>query len=202
MTRSFEAYVVQLMKLGTIKGVSSLLGVSWDMVKDIHKEALKRTYRSIEYSKLLYLGIDEFSLKKGHQYMTTILNLETGQIIYAVEGRDKKAVMPFLRKLARKAHNLKAIAMDMSGSYASAVKEILPRIDIVFDHFHVTALINKAIDSLRRGLQPPRAQNPEGLPVPAAPELREAWLKEAGGAQKPPRGQYALGYNVRHERAV
>ena len=30
--------------------------------------------------------------------------------------------------------------MDMSKSYISAVKEILPEIDIVFDKFHVTAL--------------------------------------------------------------
>ena len=46
-----------------------------------------------------------------------------------------------------------AIAMDMSTSYFWAVKEILPDIDIVFDRFHVMALINKAIDSFRRKYQ-------------------------------------------------
>lgn len=43
--------------------------------------------------------------------------------------------------------------MDMSGSYASAVQEILPKVDRVFDHFHVDALINKALDEIRRQQQ-------------------------------------------------
>ena len=43
----------------------------------------------------------------------------------------KKSIMPFLRKLARKANNLMAIAMDMSGPYEYAAREILPKVDIV-----------------------------------------------------------------------
>lgn len=85
--------------------------------------------------------------------MTQFTNLETGQIIFAVEGRDKDAIKPFLKKLARKAINLKAIAMDMSKSYTSAVQEYLPDIDYVFDHFHVSAVINEAIENIRREQQ-------------------------------------------------
>jgi transposase len=153
MTRAFAQYLVSLMKLGTIKAAADFTGVSWDTVKDIHKEHLQKKYRSVEYASLRYLGIDEFSIKKGHEYMTTIIDQETGRIIYAVEGRDKKAILPFLRKLCRKARNLKAIAMDMSGSYESAVREILPNVDIVFDHYHVMALMSKAIDEIRRDQQ-------------------------------------------------
>jgi len=40
--------------------------------------------------------------------------------------------------------------MDMSKSYQSAAKQYLPGVDIVFDRFHVIALINKALDKVRR----------------------------------------------------
>ena len=85
--------------------------------------------------------------------MTIFVDIRTGRIIYAVEGRSKHDVVPFLKELAEKAKNLKAIAMDMSGPFASAVKSILPKVDIVFDHFHVDALINKALDEIRRQQQ-------------------------------------------------
>lgn len=163
MTRSFIKHILDLMAFGTVKDVSSFLGVSWDTVKDIHKEALKKKYKSIHYKELRYIGIDEFSIRKGHEYMTIFTNLESGEIIHAVEGRDKEVVLPFLKKIARKAINLRAIAMDMSKSYISAVREILPKKDIVFDHFHVTALINRAIDEFRREQQ--RKSNEVGLKI-------------------------------------
>ena len=38
----------------------------------------------------------------------------------------------------------------MSASYANAVKEHLPKVAIVFDRYHVMALMNRKIDELRR----------------------------------------------------
>ncbi len=43
--------------------------------------------------------------------------------------------------------------MDMSASYFWAVKKTLPKVDIVFDRFHVMGLMNKAIDTFRRQYQ-------------------------------------------------
>ena len=43
--------------------------------------------------------MDEFSIKKGHKYMTVFLDLRTGRIIYACEGRSIEKIEPFLQKL-------------------------------------------------------------------------------------------------------
>jgi transposase len=153
MVRAFVEYVLCLVAISTILGVAKLLGVGWDLVKNIHKEHLKKKYEKIRFRELEFLSIDEFSIRKGHNYMTIFVDIRTGRIIHAVEGRSKADIAPFLRKLAKKAKNLKAIAMDMSGSFASAVASILPKVDIVFDHFHVDALINKALDEIRRQQQ-------------------------------------------------
>lgn len=153
MVRAFVHYVLSLIAIGTILGVARFLGVGWDLVKNIHKEHLKNKYQRIDFESIVFLSIDEFSIRKGHNYMTIFVDIRTGQIIHAVEGRSKGDITPFLKELAVKAKNLKAIAMDMSGSFESAVRSVLPKVDIVFDHFHVNALINKALDEIRREQQ-------------------------------------------------
>jgi transposase len=132
----------------TIKSVAALLGVSWDLVKDIHKQKLKTLYTYIDLRQVKYIAVDEFSIKKGHIFMSIVVNLETGQILHAVEGRQKEDIAPFFKKLAQKADNLQAIAMDMSRSYFAAALEYLPHVDVVFDRFHVSALLNRALDKL------------------------------------------------------
>ncbi len=153
MVRAFVQYVLSLIAIGTILGVARFLGVGWDLVKNIHKEHLKNKYQNIDFENLVFLSIDEFTIRKGHNYMTIFVDIRTGQIIHAIEGRSKGNIIPFLKELAAKAKNLKAIAMDMSGSFESAVRLVLPNVDIVFDHFHVNALINKALDEIRRQQQ-------------------------------------------------
>lgn len=151
--RSFALTVLDLLKFGTIRAVAAHLGVGWDMVKEIHKERLSLIYRKIPLREVRYIGVDEFSLRKGHEYMTIFTDLETGRILHAVEGRSKEDIRPFIEKLSRKAKKLKAVAMDMSKSYCFAVREWLPHVDIVFDRYHIMALMNNALDEIRRGQQ-------------------------------------------------
>lgn len=151
--RSFALTVLDLLRFATIRAVAEYLNVSWDLVKQIHKLKLKIIYRRQDLSELAYLGIDEFSIRKGHSYMTIFVDLQTGRIIHAVEGRSSENVSPFLREIASKATKLQAVAVDMSQSYIKAIKANLGHVDIVFDRYHISALVNRAIDDLRRDLQ-------------------------------------------------
>ncbi len=150
VTLSFEKYVIELMGFATIEHVAKFLGVSWGLVKNIHKTYLQKEYCGPDLKSIRYIGIDEFSISKGHEYMTIFINLETGEIIHAVEGKSVDSVAPFILELKEKAKQLQAIAMDMNAAYASAVKKYLPNVDVVFDRFHVFALLNTAIDEIRR----------------------------------------------------
>ena len=126
--RCFALTVLDLLKFATIKAVAKYLGVGWDLIKQIHKNKLQARYRTIALNKIKYLGIDEFSIRKNHKYMTIFIDLHSGRIIHAVEGKSKGAILPFLKTLKRRAHKLKAIAMDMSHAYFWAVSEKLPRL--------------------------------------------------------------------------
>ncbi len=152
-TRSFALTVIDMLRFATIKAVSDFLHVSWNVVKQIHKDKLSKTYRHISLNDVKYLGVDEFSIRKHHSYMTIFVNLQTGRILHAVEGRSKEAISHFLKRVKRYAKNLQAIAMDMSVSYSSAVKNIIPEIPIVFDRYHIMAIMNRQIDDLRREQQ-------------------------------------------------
>ena len=153
MTRPLIRYTFDLLSISTIKDASRLLGISWNVIKKIHKMKLEKLYRKIDIKQIKYLNVDEFAIKKGHKYMTVFSDVESGRIVHAVEGRKIKDITPFLLGLRRKAKKLKAIAMDMSVPYISAVEQFLPEIDIVFDHFHVNALMNKALDGIRKEQQ-------------------------------------------------
>jgi len=150
MTVAFVEYTLSLIKIGTVEAIAKFLGLQWKTVKNIHKEYLQKKYAKIKYKNLVYLSMDEFSIKKGHKYMTVFLDLSTGWIIYACEGRALDCIEPFLQKLKKKAHKLQAIAMDLSPTYISAIKKILPHVEIVFDRFHVVKLLNVMIDDLRK----------------------------------------------------
>ena len=152
-TRSFALTALDLLRFGTIKDVANYLHVGWDTIKQIHKSKLQSLYKKIQVHKIKYLGIDEFSLRKGHNYMTIFIDLQTGRIINAVEGRSANDIQSFLKTIAQKSKKLKAVAMDMSRSYSSAVTEHLPHVDIVFDRYHIMALMSKAIETLRREQQ-------------------------------------------------
>ena len=118
--KSFERYVIELCQIAPIKHVAMLLSIGWDTVKEIYKEHLEYRLSKRKLGQVRYIAIDEFSIRKGHQYMTVVLDLETGEILFVNEGKDAEAVLPFLYKLKRKKARLSAVAIDMSPAYIKA----------------------------------------------------------------------------------
>lgn len=151
--RAFGRFMVMLCGIATIKNVARFLGVGWDLVKDAFKADLQRRHKRRPLKKVRYIAVDEFATHKGHKYMTVVLDLESGEILHAQEGKDAAALAGFLRELKRGKAPIKAVAADMSEAYASAVREVFGNtVDLVHDPFHVTALASKAIDETRRDL--------------------------------------------------
>jgi len=153
LSRSFIRTALDLLSFGTIKSVAEFLKVGWDCIKDLHKNKLKLLYNRIDLKDIEYLSIDEFAIAKGHEYMTVFTDIKSGRVVHAVEGKDSAAILPFLKKLFRKAINLKGIAMDMSPTFYSAVKQELPHVDIIFDRFHVMQMMTVAVDTVRKEQQ-------------------------------------------------
>jgi len=149
-TFKFKQFVLDLCKIGTILDVSKLLKVSWDTVKDIVKSELSRRYGRPDLRNLRYIGIDEFSVARGQVYMTIVVDLETGHIVYVGEGKGAEALDGLWPKLRRAGCRIKAVSTDLSEAFISAVREHLPDAVQVYDHFHIIKLMNDKLDKVRR----------------------------------------------------
>ena len=150
--QAFDRYVVELCRIAPIRHVALFLAVGWDLVKEIFTAHLSARLRKRKLNKVRYLAVDEFSLRKGHHDMTVVLDLETGHILHAQEGKDAHALIPFLVTLKRKRAKLIAVAMDMSPAYMQAVRQVFPGVEIVHDPYHVVTIVNRAIDETRRDM--------------------------------------------------
>ena len=109
-TNKFARYVAELSRIGTIKDVSLFLNISWDTTKDIQNRYLQRHYGNLNLSKLEYIGIDEFAVRKGHVYKTIVADLLTGQVVYVGDGKGADALKRFWKKVRKAKTAIKAVA--------------------------------------------------------------------------------------------
>jgi transposase len=151
-TRSFERYALELSQHMTIQDVASHLQVSWDTIKDIQAQALQRRFGKPKLHKLKQIAIDEIAVGQGHRYLTVVLNLLTGAVVFVGAGKGVEALEPFWRRLRRARAKVVAVATDMSKAYIRAVRDHLRHAVHVFDHFHVIKLCNEKLSALRREL--------------------------------------------------
>lgn len=151
-TRAFAQYVVELSRHMTIKDVADHLCVSWDIVKDIQKRHLQRNFSRPALSHVRQIAIDEISIGAGHRYLTIVLDLVSGAVLFVGDGKGADALEPFWRRLRPFKSRIQAVAIDMSTAYISAVSENLPNAAIVFDRFHIVKLMNDRLSQLRRDL--------------------------------------------------
>jgi transposase len=151
-TKSFARYALELSRHMTIRDVADHLGVGWDLIKEIQKADLQRRFKKVPLKKLRQLAIDEISIGKHQRYLTVVLDLKSGAVVFVGEGKGSQALEPFWKRLRRSRAKIQAVAMDMSPAYIKAVSEYLPKAQIVFDHFHVIKLFNEKLSDLRREL--------------------------------------------------
>jgi transposase len=151
-TTAFARYVLELRRCMTIRDVARHLGVSDWMVKDIEKRHLEKHFARPKLKYVTRIAIDEISIGAGHRYLTVVLDLESGAVIYVGEGKGADALKPFWKRLKAAHALIEAVACDMSPAYIQAVVENLPEALLVFDHFHVVKLFNDRLSDFRREL--------------------------------------------------
>jgi transposase len=151
-TRAFERFVLDLSRHMTIQDVAHHLDIGWDTIKDIQARSLQRRFGKPKLRKLQQIAIDEIAVGKGHHYLTVVLNLLTGAVVFVGDGKGTEALEPFWRQVRRARAKIQAVATDMGKAYIKAVRDNLPGVVHVFDHFHVVKLFNDKLSALRREL--------------------------------------------------
>jgi transposase len=151
-TRFFERYVLDLLLSMSCQDVAQHLGLSWDTVRDIEKRRLTRDFAKPPLKEVTHIAIDEIALRKGHKYLTVVMDLHTGRVIFVGDGKGADALLPFWKRLKQSRANIIAVCSDMSSAYTIAIQTHLPEAIHVYDRFHVMKLFNEKLSDMRRRL--------------------------------------------------
>jgi len=151
-TRQFERYALEIARVTTTQLAAEHLGVSWDTIRGIEARHLSRKYAKPKLRHLKHLAIDEIYLGKRMKFLTLVLDLDTGAVVFVGRGKQAAALDPFWRRLRASRAKIEAVAADMAPAYALAVREHLPGAVLVNDRFHVVKLYNELLTQLRREL--------------------------------------------------
>ena len=177
----------------SLQDVARWTHLGWDTVKSIVKADLARRFESVPLAGVSRIGVDENYLGKKARYVTLVVDLDSGRVLWVGKGRGKEALEGFWERLRRSGTRIEAVACDMSGAYWSAINEHLPEAALVFDHFHIIKLANEKIDEIRRGLQ--RTLELDGQKFINGTRYLLLYGKENLPPEKRPKLEQALAYN-------
>ena len=153
-THRLAALVSGLCRHMSLSAVAQWTGLAWRTVKDMDRSHLRATLPALhprDLTGLRVLGVDEVARAKGHDYVTVVYDLDTGDLLWVGDGRSADSFGAFLAELsAETAAGIQAVAMDMGLAYQAAVKAQLPEAVIVFDRFHVMKLYSDVIRNVRK----------------------------------------------------
>ncbi len=154
-TSRFERMAIALLLEISVAGVARRLAISWDQVDAIMVRAVERGKDRRLPRIVKHLRIDEESVKKRHRYFTIISDLDRGEVLWIGGERKRESIDGFYKGLsAEQLAGLEGVAMDMWQPYFESTIAHVPDAStkIVFDEFHVTAYLTKAVDLTRQAL--------------------------------------------------
>jgi len=155
-TLLFEALLMQLMKYMAVRQVETVTGVTDDKLWALLGRYVTDARALTDMSTLQSLGVDETSIRKGHNYVSLFVDASKSQTLFVAEGKGSGTFEEFRKELEAhggKAESVTTISMDMSPAFIKGAREQFPDAQPVFDKFHITKMFNSAIDEVRRAEQ-------------------------------------------------
>ncbi|MCA1700965.1 MAG: ISL3 family transposase [Actinobacteria bacterium] len=155
-SRDFEDLVAFCAQQMAKTPITALLRIAWDTVGAIVERVVADHLDADRLKRLVTIGVDEISYRKGQRYLTQVCDHQTGAIVWAKPGRDAATLQAFFDELGEDGRaSIRAISIDMNGGYDKAIRERAEadeRFDpeVCFDPFHVVQLAQRAVDDVRR----------------------------------------------------
>lgn len=152
-TKEFEAFALLLMRQMPMSKVAQLVGETDTRLWRMLFRQVDAAYAEADFSNVCCVGVDEMSVRKGHEYLSVFADLVARRVLFATEGKDKETWARFVEELEKHnghRHALTQVSMDMSPAYKSGVAENCRNAQVVFDKFHVIKNANEAVDKVRR----------------------------------------------------
>ena len=151
-TERFARYVGRRCRSGTIKDVAAELRLDWHTVKRLEKQYMAEQLKRAGTPRPNIIGIDEISVRKGHDYRIVVSDLEKHRPIwFGGTDRSEASMDEFYGFLGKsKAGKLRLAVMDMWKAFRNSTNRHAPQAAILFDKFHVLRHLSEALDRVRK----------------------------------------------------
>jgi transposase len=168
-TRAFDDQVAWLASCTSKSAVTELMRVAWRTVGSIITRVVDDATAVIDpLDGLRRIGIDEISYKRGHKYLTVVVDHDTRRLVWAYPGRDKASLARFFTALGPdRCSEITLVSGDAAPYIELAVFEHCPNAEFCTDPFHVVSWATRALDIVRREAwnDARRSKDPAGAKV-------------------------------------
>lgn len=151
-TKRFADFVGRKCRSMTIKDVAKELWLDWHTVKDLEKEYMRKQLAKAPQINPRVIGVDEISVKKGHDYRIVVSDLERRRPIwFGGNDRTEESMDLFYKELgSEKSKRIRLAVMDMWKAFRKSANHYAPQAAILFDKFHVLRHLGDALDDVRK----------------------------------------------------
>lgn len=152
-TNAFKLYLSRWAKRLSWQEVSQVFKVSWDTVFDSVRWVVEYGLSCRDLCGIEAIGVDEIQYQKGHKYLTLVYQLDSGcrRLLYVTKDRTVDSLNQFFIQLGKaRTDAIQYICSDMWKPYLKVIKEQAPKALHILDRFHIVAMLNKAVDEVRR----------------------------------------------------
>jgi transposase len=151
-TYAFDEQVAWLATQCSKSAITELMRIAWRTVGAI----ITRVWADVEavhdrFAGLRRIGIDEISYKRGHRYLTVVVDHDTGRLVWAAPGRDKATLGKFFDALgADRCALISHVSADGADWISAVVEQRCPDAVRCADPFHIVKWAGEALDEVRR----------------------------------------------------
>ena len=151
LTLAMEDLACWLATEGSQSAVAEFLRITWRSVGAAIKRRVGQTDWPVHTLDLKRIGIDEISYRKGHKYLTVVVDHDSGRLIWAAPGRRKETVDQFFDLLGKeRCARITLVTRDAATWISTVVADRCPNAVQCMDPFHVVQWATKAVDEVRR----------------------------------------------------
>ena len=151
-TRAFEDQAAWLATHTSKTAVRELLRIAWVTVGRIISRVVAERGAGVDpLDGLVRIGIDEISHQKGQRYLTVVVDHDSGRLVWARPGRDRKTLAAFFDDLGeQRCAQIRLVSADAADWIGDVVAQRCPQAIRCMDPFHVVSWATDALDEVRR----------------------------------------------------
>ena len=151
-TKRFSFWVGRRCRVMTIKDVARETHLDWKTVKALDMQYMAEQERRVGTPGPKVIGIDELSVRKGHNYRIVVSDLLRRRAIwFGGEGRTEADMDLFFEQLGeKKSHGIRLAVMDMWKPFEKSTAKHAPQAGRLYDKFHALRHLGEAMDEVRR----------------------------------------------------